>query len=202
MTTKKSLVSLATGNVVNGIRGIELSAIEPSQSIFFYPGDTILLYRNDFLCEDARFCQYENDKLLPLGDIPGLAVESEGQFAVADQTYAFKVIPFERPNYKAVLALEAIEILKNINPLVLDVRLEEDLVKGKIQGSYFIPLESLKGHLDALNGHQFKDILVTCGTGKRSTAASKFLINAGFNRIFNLRYGLNDWTTSGLELID
>jgi hypothetical protein len=139
MTTKKSLVSLATGNVVNGIREIELSAIEPSQSIFFYPGDTILLYRNDFLCEDARFCQYQNDKLLPLGDIPGLAVESEGQFAVADKRMLSKLSHLKGPITRLFWPLKRLKFSKISTLLFLMSVLKKTWSKVKYKGLTLSP---------------------------------------------------------------
>ena len=56
-----------------------------------------------------------------------------------------------------------------------------------------IPVRNLQTRLRELAPYKNQDILIYCATGNRSTVASKILIDNGFKRIYNMRYGISLW---------
>ena len=103
------------------------------------------------------------------------------------------VIDYQRPNYKEVTAKEAAELIKNIQPLILDVRTTGEFKSGHIKHAKLIPVQELQSRLKEISAYKNQDILIYCATGNRSTVASKILIDHGFKRIFNLRSGIYGW---------
>ncbi len=83
--------------------------------------------------------------------------------------------------------------LENGEPLVLlDVREPNEFAFAKIQGSIHIPLRALPERVDELDKE--KDIVVICHHGMRSQQACFFLEQYGFNRLFNLKGGIDAWS--------
>ena len=107
------------------------------------------------------------------------------------------VIELARPNYKELTAGEAVELLKNVHPFILDVRTKGEYQQFYIESSHLIPIEELQQRLGELDSRKHEDVFIYCATGNRSTVASKILADAGFKRIYNLRYGIYDWARKG-----
>ncbi|MDD2760836.1 MAG: rhodanese-like domain-containing protein [Methylomonas sp.] len=83
--------------------------------------------------------------------------------------------------------------LENAERLVLlDVREPNEFAFAHIQGSLHIPLRQLPERVDELDQEQ--DILVLCHHGMRSQQACLFLEQAGFNRLYNLKGGIDAWS--------
>ncbi len=77
--------------------------------------------------------------------------------------------------------------------VIVDVREPHEFILGHIDGAINTPLGKFKEHLKALEKHRQKDILVVCQSGTRSVPAAKILINAGFEKVFNLDGGMQSW---------
>lgn len=87
-----------------------------------------------------------------------------------------------------------------MDPIILDVRTPWEYEQGHLPEARLIPVQSLQNRVDELEEHKNRDILVYCRSGNRSTVASKLLIDEGFNRIYNLRYGILEWEQKGYSL--
>ena len=103
------------------------------------------------------------------------------------------VIEYRQQSYKALSSKDADTYIKTDNPLILDVRTPREYAMGHLKNSILIPVQELQKRIIELDLHKNNAILLYCATGNRSTVASKILIDAGFNKIFNLRYGIADW---------
>ncbi|MGZ4916387.1 MAG: rhodanese-like domain-containing protein [Halobacteriota archaeon] len=79
--------------------------------------------------------------------------------------------------------------------LILDVRAPEELQGelGHLSNVVNIPLAQLHGRLPELEGHEDRDIVVICRTGKRSEEAARILGGMGFKRISVLKGGMIAW---------
>ncbi|MFN3653292.1 MAG: rhodanese-like domain-containing protein [Armatimonadota bacterium] len=75
--------------------------------------------------------------------------------------------------------------------VVLDVRTLPEWRGGHIPGAVHIPLDELTGRYQELDPEA--ETLVVCAHGIRSAAAGQWLVQAGFDRIANLRYGMSAW---------
>ena len=90
--------------------------------------------------------------------------------------------------------------------LILDVREDGEVAKGKIVGSLHVPrglLEFIADansplHNPALSPH--KHVVVVCASGGRSALAGKTLKDMGFGRVTNMLGGMNAWREAGFEI--
>ena len=112
-----------------------------------------------------------------------------------------RVIDYRRENYREVTAKEALGIIKNRNPIILDVRTEKEYRGGHLAGSVLIPVQELQRRVGELGADRDRPVLIYCATGNRSTVASKLLIDRGFREIYNLRYGIFDWWKRKLPIV-
>ena len=102
---------------------------------------------------------------------------------------------YQQPNYTAVTAEEAAALIANIQPLVLDVRTPREYQEGHLENSFLIPVQELQTRWKEIADYKNQDILIYCATGNRSTVSSKILIDNGFKRTYNLRYGITGWAS-------
>ncbi|WP_409270623.1 rhodanese-like domain-containing protein [Neobacillus sp. SCS-31] len=93
--------------------------------------------------------------------------------------------------YETVSVEEAMELIKNNEVKILDVRTPEEYNGGHIPGSELIPLQVLDGMAENLD--KDVDYLIVCKSGNRSKQASELLAAKGFS-VLNLDGGMNAWT--------
>lgn len=85
--------------------------------------------------------------------------------------------------------------------LVVDVRGADEFKGelGHIQGSHQIPLGDNLKHF--LQGYErSEEIVFVCRSGRRSEQAAKIGLDLGFNRVANLRGGMERWNQLGLPV--
>ncbi len=77
-------------------------------------------------------------------------------------------------------------------PMLLDVRLPEELEISQLEGAQLIPLQELEYRLHEIDRE--RDIVIFCRSGRRSVDAWYILRDAGFqNRLYNLKGGILAW---------
>ena len=111
-----------------------------------------------------------------------------------------EVIDYREPHYMEVTSEETLQLIKNVNPFILDVRTSGEYKRGHLKDSVNIPVQELQSRLKELGPYKDERILIYCATGNRSTVASKILIDNGFKRIFNMRHGIADWIKKKLPI--
>ena len=101
---------------------------------------------------------------------------------------------------------EALEMLKNTNTIIIDVREESEVMSlGVIKNAIHIPRGLIEFMLapdsqeNPSNINQDTNILVYCAGGYRSALAAKSLIDLGFNNVFNIG-GFDEWVKNGGEI--
>jgi len=144
------------------------------------------------------------EKLSPnLSSAPYFKMKQVGRysFTLGEMAGIIEVVEFARPNYAAVSADESAEIISEINPLILDVRTPLEYQRGHLQNSVLIPVQELQRRWKELETYKDQDVLIYCATGNRSTVASKILMDNGFKRIINMRYGIVDWARKGHPVV-
>ena len=82
-------------------------------------------------------------------------------------------------------------------PLVLDVREPSEYAAGHIAGSTLLPLHQLSGRMSELP--RDREIICVCASGSRSSSATKFLVDAGYNA-FNMKGGMFTWQRAQLPV--
>ena len=75
--------------------------------------------------------------------------------------------------------------------LLLDVRDQFETHISKLEQFVLIPLDQLPARFDELEKE--KETVVLCRSGMRSARACELLSKNGFENVWNLKGGINDW---------
>lgn len=76
-------------------------------------------------------------------------------------------------------------------PLLLDVREPDEFAAYRIEGSTLIPMRAIPARLHELDRRA--DTVMICRSGARSHHAGQFLMQNGFERVYNLAGGVISW---------
>ena len=193
-----------SGEIVNGLRILTLNP-GPNNSFVVYRGDYVQPQLAGMETFEMTIPELKVAKKFPEKDggkgYVKLIDPGTFAFTAGPASGTFKVIEYDAPSYTALTAAEAERILKNTNPLILDVRTEMEYQQGHIQGAKLLPVQVLQQNIRQLEGYKQQDVLIYCASGNRSTVASRLLIENGFNKIYNLRYGIGDWIQKGYPVV-
>lgn len=83
-------------------------------------------------------------------------------------------------------------------PVVLDVREDDEWRAGRIEGAVHIPIRELRARVDELDAEQ--PLVAVCRSGQRSGQVTRALNDHGFDAT-NLDGGLKAWVAAGLPLV-
>jgi rhodanese-related sulfurtransferase len=111
-----------------------------------------------------------------------------------------EAIDYSAATYREVNAAEAEELIRNVDPFILDVRTEREFAGGHLPGATLIPVQTLQQRIGELDAQKERPVFVYCRTGNRSTVAARMLIDRGFTQVINLRRGIVEWQRAGLEI--
>ena len=95
--------------------------------------------------------------------------------------------------------LEATRLM-NQGSLVLDVRDGEEYAAGHLPRARHIPLRELAKRIEEIGKFKNKPVIVTCKSGTRAGAACRFLKQAGFANVYQLKGGLAAWQQASLPI--
>lgn len=199
-----SHTQIISGQVVDGLRIIDLNVLDKMD-------DDFTVYRGDYVI----FLDNEKQKIeipeLGISTNAGNSVNSKMKIKMTDpgtfklvisgQESFINVIEFSHPKYVEVTAKNAQNLIRNINPIILDVRTLYEYQTGHLKNAKLIPVQDLKDRIEELKPAKDAVIFVYCRSGNRSTVASKLLIDSGFGRVYNLRDGINGWVWANHELV-
>ncbi len=90
-----------------------------------------------------------------------------------------------------ITASELKKDLKNKNKQFVDVRTPGEYKSNHIREFKNIPLNQLSNKASSLS--QEKEVVVICQSGMRSSQASKLLKKMGFDKVTNVKGGMNAW---------
>lgn len=82
--------------------------------------------------------------------------------------------------------------------VLVDVRSENEVAYGIIEGAQHLPLHLLPLKADEIN--KDANTIFYCRTGARSAQACAFMTAKGNNNVYNLQGGIMAWMQSGLAL--
>lgn len=193
---------MISGEIITGYRVLPVKQADKEINFTVYRGDYIKFsFSKDLGSLDFSVPQlkYNGKVSANMEKSPFFKMKNTGHYpyTLGDISGKINVIELLRPNYSAVTADEAVKILKNLNPFILDVRTQGEYEQFHIEGAYLIPIQQLQSRMNELESRKHEDVFVYCATGNRSTVAARIMANSGFKRIYNLRYGLYDWAKKG-----
>ncbi len=194
-----------SGEIHGGLRVLTFDPSLTSQDFRIYRGDYV---RPEIKGGGSIHLVIEELKVdgeypAPEGSKPYFKVSGTGTFSyqAGDLSGVIEAVDYTAATYQEVSAQEAVELIANIDPLILDVRTDREYNDGHIKGSLLIPVQVLQGRVAELAEYKNRPVLVYCRSGNRSTVASRMLIDSGFKQVVNLRHGVNGWSRSGYELV-
>jgi len=83
--------------------------------------------------------------------------------------------------------------LADAGVVLLDVRDPVELEMAAVQTALHIPMRDVPNRLAELDRES--PIVVMCHTGRRSFMVAQYLVGNGFSQVFNLRGGIDAWST-------
>ena len=90
----------------------------------------------------------------------------------------------------------------DVRLVVIDVRTPGEFQQGHVKGAVLVPLGTLKSTTAQLaEKYADREIALICRSGNRSLSGSVALKRAGFDKVFNVRGGMNAWGGGGLPVV-
>lgn len=86
--------------------------------------------------------------------------------------------------------------------LVLDVRTPAEFETAHIEGSYNVPLDTLKEHREQISSHLDQEVVLVCRSGARAQQADTALSTAGLGNLHVLQGGITAWQSAGHSVVE
>src|SRR5438132_1888430 len=105
-----------------------------------------------------------------------------------------------RTEISEVDASRARELIDAGEPVVVDVREQDEWDEGHIPGAMHIPRGHLESRIERLAPDPSRQVLVYCSAGNRSAFAAKTLEDMGYDDVASLAGGFTDWKRNGFPV--
>jgi rhodanese-related sulfurtransferase len=92
-------------------------------------------------------------------------------------------------------------MVNNEDALVLDVRPDKEYRQGHIVNALNIPATSFKDHIEQLDKHKERPLVLVCKVGQQTGNVAKQLRAAGFEKIYRLSGGMMEWSGSQMPVV-
>ena len=100
-----------------------------------------------------------------------------------------------RMSYASISAVELAERLKTGEPInLIDVREQFEFDIARIEGARLCPLSDFQKSFGEAAIPSSAEIVVMCHHGVRSAHVCRYLMQSGFERVFNLDGGIDAWS--------
>ncbi len=197
--------SVVSGIMDAGVRVLELST-GGQHDFTVYQGDHIRFRIQDIPAKEIVWqgtLHPEKTASQASGAVTFFQATTPGQYPFTFGAYHghVRVIAQDIPQYAKVLPPEAHRLIAQLDPLILDVRNQDEFEYEHLEHAVLIPVQELELRLDALQSWKDRDILIYCATGSRSTRAASLLLANGFKRIYNMATGIEGWEDHDLPLL-
>jgi sulfur-carrier protein adenylyltransferase/sulfurtransferase len=97
-------------------------------------------------------------------------------------------------------ATRARDLIDSGDPLVLDVREQDEWDEGHLPGAIHIPRGNLESRIERAEPDRSRQIVVYCASGNRSAFAAKSLEELGYADVASLAGGFTDWKRNGFDV--
>ena len=101
--------------------------------------------------------------------------------------------------YQEIQPSDLQAILSSPALVLVDVRNNDEVAHGMIEGAIHIPLAMLPLQYDALN--KADKVVFYCHSGIRSAHAAAFAANKGCKNVYNLSGGVLGWARAGYPFV-
>jgi molybdopterin/thiamine biosynthesis adenylyltransferase/rhodanese-related sulfurtransferase len=97
-------------------------------------------------------------------------------------------------------ASHARELIETADPVVVDVREQDEWDEGHIPGALHIPRGYLESRIERAVPDPSQQVVVYCSAGNRSAFAAKSLEEMGYTDVLSLAGGFTDWKRNGFPV--
>jgi adenylyltransferase/sulfurtransferase len=106
-----------------------------------------------------------------------------------------------RSEISEVDATQARELIEAEEPVVVDVREQDEWDEGHIPGAVHIPRGHLESRIERAAPDRARRVLIYCSAGNRSAFAAKTLGELGYDDVVSLAGGFTDWKRNGFPVM-
>ncbi len=215
--TSEALSDTPDGDIIDGERVISLTTATTLGNIYVYRGDVVKLiigkvdfpysiHIPEFDISQAGEVGKDLTVTFKAKDIGVFPIFCNGKCPAGDGTKFGQIVVMQykssgKANFTELKTAEAKKIIEKSKPLVLDVRTPNEFHRGRLENAKLIPVQQLASRLNEITDYKNKDVLIYCRSGNRSTVAAQILINNGFKKLYNMRYGIIDWEKKGFPVV-
>src|SRR5438105_1133383 len=97
-------------------------------------------------------------------------------------------------------AVRARGLIEARDPLIVDVREQDEWDEGHIPGAIHIPRGKLESRIETAARDRARALVVYCAVGNRSAFAAKTLEELGYEDVVSLAGGFTDWKRNGFPV--
>jgi sulfur-carrier protein adenylyltransferase/sulfurtransferase len=105
-----------------------------------------------------------------------------------------------RSEISEIDATNARERIESGEPVVVDVREQDEWDEGHIPGAVHVPRGQLESRIERLAPDTARPVVVYCSAGNRSAFAAKTLTDLGYQDVVSLAGGFTDWKRNGFPV--
>jgi phage shock protein E len=92
--------------------------------------------------------------------------------------------------------------VKELGVVTIDVRTRGEFIAGHLEGAINIDAEAVTFESEIAKLDKNKTYAIYCQSGRRSGIAAEKMTGAGFENLFNLQAGINDWNAAGYPVVN
>src|SRR5438034_6193385 len=96
--------------------------------------------------------------------------------------------------------VRARELIESGDPLIVDVREQDEWDEGHVPGAIHIPRGHLESRIERAAPDPSRPVLLYCSAGNRSAFAAKTLAELGYDDVVSLAGGFTDWKRNGFPV--
>jgi adenylyltransferase/sulfurtransferase len=97
-------------------------------------------------------------------------------------------------------AVRARELVESGDPVIVDVREQDEWDEGHLPGAIHIPRGYLESRVETAVPDRSRSVLLYCAAGNRSAFAAKTLEELGYEDVVSLAGGFTDWKRNGFPV--
>jgi sulfur-carrier protein adenylyltransferase/sulfurtransferase len=105
-----------------------------------------------------------------------------------------------RSEISEIDATQARERIESGEPVVVDVREQDEWDEGHIAGAIHVPRGHLESRIERLAPDTSRPVVIYCSAGNRSAFAAKTLSELGYEDVVSLAGGFTDWKRNGFPV--
>ncbi|MEN3312581.1 MAG: sulfur-carrier protein adenylyltransferase/sulfurtransferase [Actinomycetota bacterium] len=105
-----------------------------------------------------------------------------------------------RSEISEIDATQARDRIESGDPVVVDVREQDEWDEGHIAGAVHVPRGHLESRIERLAPDTARPVVIYCSAGNRSAFAAKTLTELGYEDVVSLAGGFTDWKRNGFPV--